>query len=95
MSSLARNEPKIAAEYASRLVMLNPYDENHHALLIRSLSVLGDRQGADRQVELATALFRRELGIDPTAVLRMAATATSGGRSRGDGTRSSRPSRSR
>ena len=45
MSSLARNEPKTAAEYASRLVMLNPYDENHHALLIRSLSVTGGPSG--------------------------------------------------
>ena len=84
MSSLARNEPATASEYASRLVTLNPYDENHHVLLIRTLSLLGDRQGAVRQVEFATELFRRELGVDPTAVLRMAATPTSVGVGQGE-----------
>ena len=53
MSSLARNEPAIASDYASRLVTLNPYDENHHVLLIRTLSLLGDRDGAVRHVEYA------------------------------------------
>ncbi len=84
MSSLARNEPAIASDYASRLVTLNPYDENHHVLLIRTLSLLGDRDGAVRHVEYATALFRRELGVDPTAALRMAATPTPVGEGKGE-----------
>jgi DNA-binding SARP family transcriptional activator len=84
MSSLARNESATASEYASRLVTLNPYDENHHVLFIRSLSLLGDRLGADRHVEYATDLLRRELGVDPIAVLRMAAIPTPVSEGRGE-----------
>lgn len=74
-SSLADGEPATASDYASRLVGINPYDENHHVLLIASLSNLGDRDGAARHLEYATALFRRELGVNPSPVLRLAATA--------------------
>jgi tetratricopeptide (TPR) repeat protein len=75
LSSLAAGEPATASDYASRLVGINPYDENHHVLLITSLSNLGDRDGAARHLENATALFRRELGVNPSPALRHAATA--------------------
>lgn len=75
LASLARGAPEAAAKYAFRLVRLNPYDENHHVLLVRSLSILGDHEAAVRQVELCTDLFRRELGVEPSPVLRTAAAA--------------------
>ena len=75
LSSLAHREPARALEHALRLVRLNPYDENHHVLLVRSMSDLGDHDGAMRQVELSTDLLRRELGIDLDAILRAAAAA--------------------
>ena len=75
LSSLADREPAQALEHASRLVRLNPYDENHHVLLVRSMSDLGDHDGAMRQVELSADLLRRELGLDSDAILRAAAAA--------------------
>lgn len=84
MSSLARSEPGSASDYASRLVALNPYDENHHILLIRTLTLLGDHDGAVRQVEYVTGLFRRELGVDPSPTLRLAAAPPSVGEGRGE-----------
>ncbi|MBI4260265.1 MAG: SARP family transcriptional regulator [Actinobacteria bacterium] len=75
LASLARGDPGAAADHAFRLVGQAPYDENHHVLLVRSLSTLGDHEAAARQVGLATELFRRELGVDPSPALRAAAAA--------------------
>ena len=60
----------------SELVRLNPYEENAHVLLVRCLRVAGDSEAAARHVEACTELFRRELGIEPTAALRTAAATT-------------------
>jgi DNA-binding SARP family transcriptional activator len=76
LAGLARGEPEGAAEYASRLVRLNPYDENHHVLLVRTLAVKGDHEGATRQVEVSTEMMRRELGVEPSPALRAAAAAS-------------------
>ena len=76
LALLARGEPAGAAQHAAELVGLNPYDENAHVLLVRCLRVAGDSEAAARHVEACTELFRRELGIEPTAALRTAAATS-------------------
>jgi DNA-binding SARP family transcriptional activator len=75
LAQLARGEVVEAVQHASELVRLNPYDENAHVLLVRCLRAAGDLEGAARQVQACTDLFRRDLGIDPTPAVRAAASA--------------------
>ncbi|MEO6654010.1 MAG: tetratricopeptide repeat protein [Ilumatobacteraceae bacterium] len=74
LAMLALGDAHGAAHHASELVVLNPYDENAHVLLVRCLRVAGDPDAAARHAEACTTLFRRELGTEPTAALRTAAT---------------------
>jgi DNA-binding SARP family transcriptional activator len=76
LALLARGDAAAAARHAADLVGLNPYEENAHVLLVRCLRVAGDSEAAARHVESCTELFRRELGIEPTAALRTAAAAS-------------------
>ena len=76
LALLARGEAAGAAHHAAELVGLNPYEENAHVLLVRCLRVAGDPEAAARHVEACTELFRREVGIEPTAALRTAAVAS-------------------
>lgn len=73
LALLARGEAAEAAHHAAELVELNPYEENAHVLLVRCLRAVGDSEAAAHHVEACTELFRRELGIEPTAALRTAA----------------------
>jgi len=74
LDRLAAGEPVAAVGLASRLVGLNPYDENFQELLVRSYSEGGDREAANRQLSACVALFRAEYGRDPGAgVFRAAA----------------------
>jgi DNA-binding SARP family transcriptional activator len=75
LALLARGDAGSAADRASELVRLNPYEENSHVLLVRCLRTTGDREGAARQVAACTELFNRELGVDPSPALLAAATA--------------------
>jgi DNA-binding SARP family transcriptional activator len=75
LALLARGEADAAADHATELVGLNPYDENAHVLLVRCLRAAGHPDAAARHVEASTELFRRDLGIEPTPALRAAATA--------------------
>lgn len=75
--NLAHRSYGDALGYATRLVSLNRYDENSHALLARTLRASGDVAGAQRQVELAVRLFRDELGVDPSPSFRVAALSDS------------------
>ena len=68
-SRLAMGAPGEAAELASRLVGINPLDENHQALWVRSLAAAGDGVGAARQAAAAGELLRRELGVAPGPAL--------------------------
>lgn len=70
---LARDEAEQAAEIASRLVALDPYDENAQVLLAQSLVAAGDLGAAAERVRACTTLFREELGVDPSAALAAAA----------------------
>ena len=74
LARLAQGDAAGASRHAAALVALNPFDENAQVLLVRCLGAAGDREAAERQVETCRQLFRRELGIEPTAALRSAAT---------------------
>ena len=73
LALLARGEVEEAVRHASELVRLNPYDENAHVLLVRCLRAAGDREGAALRVASCAELFRRELGVEPSAALWTAA----------------------
>ncbi|WP_049797398.1 tetratricopeptide repeat protein [Kribbella flavida] len=64
-----------AIAFAARAVDLNPFDQGNHELLVRSLAVAGDRRAALHQVAVCDDMLNRELGIEPSAALREAATA--------------------
>jgi DNA-binding SARP family transcriptional activator len=76
LALLARGEVERATRHATELVRLNPYEENAHVLLVRCLRATGDHQGAARRAEACTELFRRELGVEPSTALRLAAGAS-------------------
>src|SRR5260221_126898 len=59
-----------AARLATRLLELNPLEEGHHELLIRSLLATGDKSAALARVEACEELMRRELGVPPSSRLR-------------------------
>jgi DNA-binding SARP family transcriptional activator len=73
LHALSAGDADRAAERAARLVALDPFDEGHHELLVRALVARGDRAGALARVDACRALFRRELGIEPSPALRRAA----------------------
>jgi DNA-binding SARP family transcriptional activator len=75
LALLGRGDAAGAARHASELVRLNRYDENANVLLVRSLRLAGDAEGAARQAAACTELFRRELGTDPTPALHDAAAS--------------------
>lgn len=76
LARLAVAEPNDAVHLASRLVRLNPLDENFQALLVRSLAASGDGIGAARQAAACRELFQRELGVRPGATLEAAIRTT-------------------
>jgi DNA-binding SARP family transcriptional activator len=73
--ALAAGRAEEAVECAGALVVRDPYDEGNHELLVRSLAAAGDRPAALRQVAVSTELFRREVGVAVSPVLREAAAA--------------------
>jgi DNA-binding SARP family transcriptional activator len=73
LASLAERRLDDALAYATRLVSLNPFDENAQVLLARALMASGDLEGAERRVESTVRLFRKELGVEPSPSFRMAA----------------------
>lgn len=62
----ALDDPDAAVEVARRWVRLEPLSEAPHAALARSLAALGRTGEAFEQLERCRALFREELGIQPT-----------------------------
>jgi DNA-binding SARP family transcriptional activator len=73
LDELAAGNADRAAELAARLVAVDPFDEGHHEVLVRSLAARGDRAGALAQAEACRRLFRRELGVEPSPAVRRAA----------------------
>jgi DNA-binding SARP family transcriptional activator len=76
LDRLAAGEAEAAVALATRLVELNPYEENFQELLVRGYAEAGHRDAADRQLTACVELFRSELGRDPGASLLRAAEAT-------------------
>lgn len=62
-----------AAEYARRLVSLQPWDESGHELLVRALAHGGDPAAARAHVAAVTEAFLDELGVPPSRSLSAAA----------------------
>lgn len=79
-ASLARGDESAAVRYATRLVRLEPLDENHHALLVRSLCRAGRPDDAAEHMRRATALLQRELGMSPSPAVRRAMVVEAAGR---------------
>jgi tetratricopeptide (TPR) repeat protein len=75
LANLAHGNVVEALDVASRLVELNPLDENAQVVYVRCLASAGHIDRARRQVQACTDLFRRELGVEPTGALREAAEA--------------------
>ena len=73
LANLAHGNVDTALDLASRLVQLNPLDENAQELYVRCLASAGHVERARRQVEACVQLFRDELGVEPTGALREAA----------------------
>jgi DNA-binding SARP family transcriptional activator len=72
LGELAAGRPRQAAQTATVLVERNPFEENFHALLVRSLAAAGDRRAALDAMTACEELFRRELGSDPSPAVRAA-----------------------
>ena len=75
LAALAHGDVPAALDLASRLVELNPLDENVQVLYVRCLATAGHVERVRRQVESCTQLFRRDLGVHPSPALREAAAA--------------------
>jgi tetratricopeptide (TPR) repeat protein len=69
-AELAAGNPGTAARLATRLLELNPLEEGHHELLIRSLVATGDTSAALARVKASEDLLRRELGAPISSRLR-------------------------
>jgi len=69
LARLAQGAHAEAATLASRLVSLDPLDENFQVLLVRCLAAAGEGVAAARQAAACRELFARELGVAPSAAL--------------------------
>src|SRR5439155_18073512 len=69
-AELGAGHAEAATRLATRLVELNPLEEAHHELLVRSLLAQGDTKAALGRAEACEALLRREVGAAPSARLR-------------------------
>ena len=67
---LGTGHPATAARLATCLLELNPLEEVHHELLVRSLVAAGDNDAALARVEACENLLRSELGTAPISRLR-------------------------
>jgi tetratricopeptide (TPR) repeat protein len=72
LALLAYGDADAAARRAAQVVELDRFDENAHALLVRCLRATGDLDAASRHIAACEDLFRRELGIEPSAAVRSA-----------------------
>jgi DNA-binding SARP family transcriptional activator len=78
VAKLAAGDARSAVELATRLVALDEYDEEAHALLIRAHVAAGNETDARRYLATTLDRFRRDLGVEPTATLVRAADPVTG-----------------
>ena len=72
LGTMARLDYTRALGYASRAAQINPFDENHHALLIRLYRLSGDDAAAEAQFEICAEMLREELDAEPGLVVQEA-----------------------
>lgn len=65
LRALATGDHEVAVSRASGLVLLDPLDEGHQALLIRAHATAGDATAAQAQYVRCCEILRRELSIEP------------------------------
>lgn len=80
---LATGDASTAVDLARRLVELDDYDEEAHALMIRALTAAGRQADARRHLERTVSRLRDELGIEASATLVRAADPSTGATSVG------------
>jgi DNA-binding SARP family transcriptional activator len=78
IARLAAGEAGSAVELATRLVTLDEFDEEAHALLIRAHVASGNQAAARRYLSATLDRFRRDLGVEPSATLVRAADPVTG-----------------
>ena len=78
VARLADGDARSAVELATRLVALDDFDEEAHALLIRAHVAAGHEADARHYLTAILERFRRELGVEPSATLVRAAEPTTG-----------------
>lgn len=86
VARLAGDDARSAVELATRLVALDEYDEEAHALLIRAHVAAGNQADARRYLTAILDRFRRDLGVEPSATLVRAADPVTGTLSHRPGT---------
>lgn len=65
LDAFARGNHDLAVRAANELVTVEPFDEGHHALLIRTLALSGEREAAQHRFEQCATLLRAELDTEP------------------------------
>lgn len=65
LDAFARGDHDRAISAATELVTTEPFDEGHHALLIRTLALSGEQDAARQQFDQCATLLRRELRTEP------------------------------
>ena len=73
LRALAAGNPRRAIELATRLLGVDPLDEDAHVLLVRAFAATGDEVAVERQLNASLELFRHELGTAPGTELYEAA----------------------
>lgn len=78
VARLAAGDARTSVDLATRLVALDEYDEEAHALLIRAHVAAGNESDARRYLVATLDRFRRDLGVEPSATLIRAADPVTG-----------------
>lgn len=76
ITAISRHEFESAVELAGSAARRSPYDEGAQVLLAKALVIAGHPEAALDHVTAVEALFRVELGCDPTPALRSAARSS-------------------
>lgn len=76
ITAISRGQHRRAVELAEMVARREPFNEGAHVLLVKSLVVAGHTVAALQHVADVEALFRSQLGCDPTPALRSAARAS-------------------
>jgi DNA-binding SARP family transcriptional activator len=78
LRALAAGDHELAVSRAGDLVLIDPLDEGHHALLIRAHASAGDAAAARAQYDHCRDILRRELSIEPGPAVVAAAHLAAG-----------------